>query len=81
MAHNAEPKKFSVTMQFDANNAVIFESWYSETDMSGLYPFLLPRIDRVNGSAVLYRFSPDTSLKWHNTKGHILECTFDLEEC
>lgn len=80
MAHSGSKQTYSVTLQMNEEDSVKFKRWFLNDDLSGLNPFYLPKIDRVNGEDTVYRFIPGTDLKWSNTAGDILEVTFDLEE-
>lgn len=80
MAHTAAPKTFNVTLLMDAENAEIFDNWFENSDLSGLYPFYLKQIDRVDGQTRVYRFAKDTNIDWTNVGGKMLEATFSLEE-
>lgn len=80
IAHRSSPKIYSVTLQMDYDNSLIFKNWFINDDLSGFNSFYLPAIDKVNGEMKEYRFTPNTELKWSNRAGLILEVSFELEE-
>ena len=75
-----QPQVFTVRMNFDPAEQVIFKEWYSTTLRNGAVSFLFPDIEKLTVNNKEYRFSEGSSIRWGNPSGTTRTASMQWEE-
>ncbi|MBR6079928.1 MAG: hypothetical protein IKP60_07215 [Treponema sp.] len=79
-ALSLQPKVFSVSILLRYSEFVIFDDWFTKTLRHGALSFAYPRIDRIGGEPVEYRFVPGSEVSYSNAGGTLTKASMEWEE-
>lgn len=81
LSNSMEKRQFSVSMRFNLTEYGLFETWFDEVILGGLYSFNFPQID-ASGTVTMkeYRFADGGSPQYSNPSGNNIDCSMVWEE-
>lgn len=81
MAYSYSREQFVVKMRFTPTEKALFDSWFENTTVNGLYPFYFPTIDEQgHTNTSVYQFTQDGSPSFSNSNGLNIDCTMKWEK-